>query len=329
VLLVLAVLNATACSDKVKPPEQNPPEETPPPPPPPPVTKNFTNPLQILIPGGGRVETCADPTVIRGQQQGDTAWYMYCTTDPLNDQDKDTVTSRYRFHRIPILKSDDLVNWTYAGDALSAPPSWAKPDTGLWAPEVVFFGGKYYLYYTVVDTVAGGSAIGVATSTSPLGPWAQSDKPAVEPHEAACCAGSRRWVFDPEVLLTSDGSKYIYYGSYFGGISVRKLSEDGMTSDVSSQVEVTIPNRYEAASVIKHGDYYYLLGSSNPCCNGPLTGYSVFAGRSKDPRGPFVDREGVPLTAGRVGGTPVLGLNGNRWVGPGHNTIITDLSGQD
>ena len=334
VLLVLALLNVTSCADKEKPPEpppENPlpPEPPPPPPPPPPVTNAFTNPLRIAIPGGGRVETCADPTVIRGQQPGDTAWYAYCTTDPLNDQDRETGTSKYRFHLIPMLKSNDLVNWTYVGDALSAPPTWAKSGSALWAPEIAFFGDKYHLYYTVVDTLAGGSAIGVATSSSPVGPWVQADKPTVEPHAPPCCAQDRRWVFDPEVLITAEGGKYIYYGSYFGGISVRTLSEDGLTSDVSSQVEVTIANRYEAANVIKHGNYYYLLGSSNNCCNGPLTGYSVFAGRSTDPRGPFVDREGVPLTAGRVGGTPVLGLNGNRWVGPGHNTIITDLSGQD
>jgi arabinan endo-1,5-alpha-L-arabinosidase len=289
--------------------------------------KSFTNPLQLSIPSGGRVETCADPTVIRGQQQGDRAWYMYCTTDPLNDQDKDAA-GRYRFHRIPTLKSDDLVSWTYVGDAFSAPPVWAKPDSALWAPEITFFDNKYHLYYTVVDTLAGGSAIGVATSTSPTGPWTHADKATVEPHAAPCCRDPR-WVFDPEVLIAADGSKYIYYGSYFGGISVRRLSEDGLTSDVASQAQVTIPNRYEATSVIQHGGYYYLLGSATDCCKGPLSGYSVFAGRSRDPRGPFVDREGVPLTATRVGGTPVLVMNGNRWVGPGHNTIITDLGGQD
>ncbi|HEX8437655.1 hypothetical protein [Archangium sp.] len=50
---------------------------------------------------------------------------------------------------------------------------------------------------------------------------------------------------------------------------------------VFSQVEVTMPNRYEGASIIKHGDYYYLLGSATHCCNGPISGYSVFAGRSQ------------------------------------------------
>jgi len=315
-------MTVAACSD----------DETPPEPPPPPeptlVNQRFTNPLKVSIPSGGRVENCPDPTAIRGQQEGDTAWYMYCTSDPLNDQDKDS-EGKYRQHYIPMLKSTDLVEWTYVGDALSAPPGWAEPDTDIWAPEITFFGGKYYLYYTVVNTIAGGSAIGVATSESPVGPWTQAGSPAVEPHESPCCGESRRWVYDPEVLITDNGEKYMYYGSYFGGISVRKLSEDGLTTDPHSQVEVAISNRYEAPSVIKHGDYYYLLGSATNCCNGPLSGYSVFAGRSKDPWGPFVDREGVRLTTNRVGGTPVLGLNGNRWVGTGHNTLLTDHGGQD
>ncbi|HYO51441.1 family 43 glycosylhydrolase [Archangium sp.] len=303
------MLTATACSD----------EE-------PFVDKRFTNPLKGAIAGGGYVENCPDPTVIRAP--GDDAWYLLCTADPLNSQDKDAA-GEYRQHLIAILKSTDLVEWTYVGDALTELPTWAKPGSDLWAPEVVSFGGKYYLYYTVVDTLAGGSAIGVATSNSPAGPWTHAAKPVVEPHEPPCCADAKRWVYDAEVLIDGKGEKYIYYGSYFGGISVRKLSEDGLTSDPYTQVEVTVANRYEAASIIKHGEYYYLLGSSTNCCNGPLSGYSVFAGRSKDPFGPFVDREGVRLTANRVGGTPVLGLNGNRWVGVGHNTVLTDFGGQD
>src|SRR5262249_3916179 len=123
--------------------------------------------------------------------------------------------------------------------------------------------------------------------------------------------------------------KYIYYGSYFGGISARKLSADRLHSDPASQVQITIANRYEGAYVVKHGGYYYLFGSVTNCCNGPLTGYSVFAGRSQNPLGPFVDKQGISLLAGRVGGTPVISMNGNRWVGPGHNAVFTDFAGQD
>ncbi|WP_257458463.1 family 43 glycosylhydrolase [Archangium lipolyticum] len=293
-----------------------------------PLHKSYTNPLSVSIPGGGTVENCADPTIIRGKQTGDYAWYMYCTSDPLNDQDRDS-EGQYRQHLIAMLKSNDLVEWTYVGDAFTERPDWAEPTAGLWAPEIEYFGNKYHLYYTVTDSKQGDSAIGVATSDSPTGPWTHAAKPVVEPHEAPCCGGSQRWVYDPEVLVEPNGDKYIYYGSYYGGISVRKLSADGASSDPYSQVEVTVANRYEGASIIKRGEYYYLLGSSGDCCNGAVTGYNIFAGRSKSPLGPFVDREGVRLTYNRVGGTPVLGLNGNRWVGTGHNGVLTDFGGQD
>jgi arabinan endo-1,5-alpha-L-arabinosidase len=300
-------------------------------------TGTYRNPLRPQIPGDGVVESCADPTVIYGQK-GEGRWYMYCTTDPLNDEDK--TGGDFNFHLIPILSSADLVNWRYEGDAFAARPSYAVANAGLWAPEIKYYPetGKYNLFYTVTDTTlpGGGSAIGVATSDTPTGPWAQRDVPVVEPHPADCCPGSRRNVFDPEVLRTS-GPDYIYYGSYFGGISVRQLSEDGLTSDPATQSNVAVANKYEGPEVVRRGGYYYLFVSATDCCRGPLTGYSVVVGRSTSPTGPFLDRSGVDLndnetpddpTNARVGGSVVLSMNGNRWVGPGHNTVFQDFDGQ-
>src|SRR5215216_1034745 len=288
----------------------------------------YTNPLPIQIPNDGKVESCADPTITRGQTSGDNYWYMYCTTDPLNSEDK--TNGNFNFHLIPMLRSLDLVNWTYMGDVFSARPGWVAGDAGLWAPEIKFFNGQYYLYYTASNTAlpGGGSAIGVATSNSPLGPWSDSGTPAVEPHGADCCGpDSRRWVFDPDVVV-DNGQLYIFYGSYFGGISVRKLSADGLHSDPTSQKPIAIANRYEGTELVYHGNYWYLFASATNCCNGPLTGYSVFVGRSKNVLGPYVDREGYSLLQGRVGGTPVISMNGNRWVGTGHNSVFQDLGGQ-
>ena len=289
-------------------------------------TDSYTNPLTVQIPGDGLVESCADPSILRGQTPGDSYWYMYCTTDPLNDSDKTAGI----FHLIPILRSSDLVNWTYMGDAFSTRPGWVADDAGLWAPEIRFLNNQYYLYYTAswTDLPGGGSAIGVATSSSPLGPWVDSGTPAVEPHGADCCGpDSRRWVFDPEVVK-DHGQLYIFYGSYFGGISARKLSADGLHSDPESQELIAIANRYEGAELVKHGNYWYLFASATNCCNGPLTGYSVFVGRSQNVLGPYKDHEGASFLAGRVGGTPALSMNGNRWVGLGHNSVFEDLNGQ-
>ncbi len=289
----------------------------------------YTNPLDIQVPGGGKVESCADPSIIRGQAVGDNAWYMYCTTDPLNGEDRNA-SGGFNFRLIPILRSYDLVSWTYMGDAFSSRPGWVADDVGLWAPEIAYFDGQYHLYYTApwTDLPGGGSAIGVATAPSPMGPWVDSGGPVVEPHAAPCCPGSKRWVFDPDVIEV-DGKKYIFYGSYFGGIHARELSDDGLHSDPVTQTPIAVDNRYEGGYIVSRGGYYYLFASATDCCRGPLTGYSVFAGRSQNILGPYIDQDGVSLLADRAGGTPVISMNGNRWVGPGHNSAFTDFDGQD
>jgi arabinan endo-1,5-alpha-L-arabinosidase len=292
------------------------------------LASTYRNPLDIHTLNGAKVESCADPSIIRGRAPGDNYWYMYCTTDPLSSDDRDA-QGRLIFHLVPIHRSLDLVHWTYVGDVFSARPNWVDSDAGLWAPDIEYFNGKYYLYYTASNTSlpGGGSAIGVATAPSPHGPWTDSGEPAVEPHAPPCCPNDRRGVLDPDVI-EANGQKYIYYGGYFGGISARKLSEDGLRSDPASQTQITIANRYEGANIFKRGRYYYLLVSATNCCNGALTGYSVFVGRATSPLGPFIDKEGVSLLAGQVGGTPVISMNGDRWVGPGHNAVFTDFAGQ-
>lgn len=306
-------------------------------------SQNYRNPLDMRIPGDGFVESCADPTVIRGQTAGDNYWYMYCTTDPLNDEDK--TGDDFNFRLIPMLRSTDLVNWTYMGEAFAERPDWAESTAGLWAPEIQYFNGQYYLYFGVTDVkpaISGDrpecdrdNAIGVATSASPLGPWTVSSAPVVEPRFAfpegpgQPCDSAWFWTYDPEVITEEGGTqKYIYFGSYFGGVHVRELSADGFTSNPATQVQITIANRYEGTEVLYRDGFYYFLGSATNCCNGPETGYSVFVGRSASPTGPFVDREGVSLLNGRVGGSVFLTMNGNRWVGPGHQTTFQDYDGQ-
>jgi arabinan endo-1,5-alpha-L-arabinosidase len=311
----------------------------------------YTNPLKMQIAGGGIAENCPDPSIIRGQKSDDKYWYLFCTSNPLNDQDVNG-DGEYNYHLLNVHRSLDLVNWTYVGDAFTEQPSWAQAPQGFWAPDIQYFNDQYYLYYSASDTNfvphdpiygIGHAAIGVATSDSPLGPWTHAPAPVIEPQAAPCCPFSdteqrRRWVIDSNIIEDDQGQRYIYFGSYYGGIAVRRLSEDGLTSDPDSQIEVVSDERYEAAFVVKRDGFYYMFGSATNCCNGPLTGYSVFVGRSTSPLGPFLDRDDVPFGPaegvsypgpGRVGGTPVLSMNGNRWVGPGHNSVFTDAEGQD
>jgi arabinan endo-1,5-alpha-L-arabinosidase len=296
----------------------------------------YVNPLEITIPGGnGPVETFADPHVIKGT---DGFYYAYGTSDPLRGDDRDAAGA-LRFRRIPMARSRDLVHWRYVGDAFSALPGWMDPTSSIWAPDVHRVGNRYVMYYTVTNTgdaaspedgCAGDSSIGAATSPTPTGPWSDIGRPVVEPRrnpgDPTGC--NFLWTFDP-FLLQTDNGKFLYYGSYNGGVQARTISADGLTTDPASARQIVIGDRYEGSWVMERKGWYYYMGSATDCCRGALTGYSVFAGRSRSPLGPFVDRDGVDLLNPRVGGTPVISMNGNRWVGTGHNSVITDEAGKD
>jgi len=125
----------------------------------------------------------------------------------------------------------------------------------------------------------------------------------------------------------------LYYGSYYGGVFATQVrfTATGVTAKTPSPADdtrITIGNRYEGTNVVHRNGYYYLFASATNCCNGALTGYSVFVGRSTSPFGPFVDRQGNSFLQAAVGGTPFLTMNGNRWVGTGHNTVFVDEGGR-
>jgi len=281
----------------------------------------YTNPVSK-----GFADTFADPAVIKGK---DGYWYAYGTSDPLREGEGE------EFSYIPISRSKDLVNWEYVGDAFDAPTdvSWAADDASLWAPDIRYMDGKYHLYYVVTQTTVtdepNDNAIGVATAPTPAGPWTDSGAPVVGPRRGESGdPGDFKWTFDPNEFTDEDGTRYLYYGSYYGGIFVTELTPDGKRA-VGEPTMVAIDNRYEGAYVVKREGYYYLFGSSANCCAGPTTGYSAYVGRSESPTGPFLDKEGQSMTESRVGGSIVITPNGNKWIGTGHNAVVTDLAGED
>ncbi|MFI6830990.1 family 43 glycosylhydrolase [Kribbella sp. NPDC050241] len=274
-----------------------------------------TNPITSSF-----ADTFADPSIIQGR---DGYWYAYATSDPL--------VGGGPFGLMHMARTKDFGSWEYLGTVFTdaTKPAWAAPGSFFWAPDIRYFGGRYVMYFTVTDTTAnagGDPAIGVATAPTPAGPWTATDGPVVAPRPDG--NGGFLGTIDPALLTAADGKRYLYYGGFNGGISVTELSPDGLHS-VGTPTQVTIGDRYEGSYVVYRDGWYYFMGSSMNCCAGPTTGYSVFAGRSRSPRGPFLDKDGVALTDSHVGGTTVITQNGNRWIGPGHHAFITDAAGQD
>ncbi|WP_163504714.1 family 43 glycosylhydrolase [Fodinicola acaciae] len=262
-----------------------------------------------------------DPAVMRGK---DGKYYAYSTGGPYDQQGAAS-------DPVKMASSTDLTHWTKLGAPFVVGknwPSWVATTSGIWAPDIRYINGKYVLYFVGPDTTASSEgfdpAIGVATADSPAGPWKDAGAPLI-PARKNTGAGWET-VIDPAQFTDSDGTRYMYWGSYGSGIWLVQLSPDGLHSVTAPRQVAT--SRFEGGYVIKRDGWYYLMASSANCCAGPTTGYTVFAGRSKSPWGPFLDRDGVSMADSRAGGTIVIAQNGNRWVGVGHNSIVTDRTGQ-
>ncbi|MFX4272705.1 family 43 glycosylhydrolase [Propionibacteriaceae bacterium Y1685] len=266
-------------------------------------------------------DTYADPAVIQGK---DGWWYVYATADPLK--------SGGAFGMMHISRTKDWRDFEYLGTVFdeSTRPAWAAPNTLLWAPDVRYVDGQYVMFYTVTNTADSPGefnfAIGAATAPSPTGPWKPTGEAVVEPRRME--NGNWANTIDPAMFTDVDGQHYLYYGGFNGSGWVTKLSADGLVAE-GEPTMISFNGRYEGAYVIRKGEWYYLTASSANCCAGQTTGYTVFAGRSKSPMGPFVDAEGTSLNQPTVGGTSVITQNGNRFVGVGHHAFITDSEGRD
>lgn len=81
--------------------------------------------------------------------------------------------------------------------------SWASRQ--LWAPDVAYANGRYYLYFPAKDK-SDIFRIGVATSHSPTGRFKPEPSPIPE-----------TFSIDPAVFGDSDGSFYLYFGGIAGG----------------------------------------------------------------------------------------------------------------
>ncbi|GGI48257.1 beta-xylosidase [Agromyces flavus] len=261
----------------------------------------------------GVVDTFPDPAMIRGK---DGAWYAYGTTNPIFNS-----AGEPGEHILPMLRSTDLVDWEYVGDvypADSTKPAYWAAGTRPWAPDIRYIDGQYHLTYSLSN---GGVAL--LTAETPTGPWTDRGLLIGGPAVAGCPTGN----IDQAIFTDSDGTHYLYWGSY-DVICVSELTDDA-TALTGEVTKVAQGRRMEGGFVVQRDGWYYLMYSDAGCCDGAFSGYTVKVGRADDPRGPFVDDHGVDLMALSSKGGFVLAPNGNEFTGTGHNAIQTDLAGQD
>jgi arabinan endo-1,5-alpha-L-arabinosidase len=237
--------------------------------------------------------------------------------------------------------SHNLTEWTLCGHVFDSIPEWihkTSPGTKeLWAPDISFFNGKYHLYYAYSLFGLNLSGIALATNetldhASPKYHW--QDEGLVLQSTATDDFNA----IDPNLVLDEKGQPWLSFGSFWSGIKMQRIdlatgkptAEDPTLYALAgrSRPEDAIPAKpglppdwqaIEAPFIVRHGSFYYLFVSFDLCCRGTRSTYRTMVGRSRNVKGPYVDRDGREMVKG--GGSELLTAN-NRWLGPGGESVL-------
>jgi arabinan endo-1,5-alpha-L-arabinosidase len=230
---------------------------------------------------------------------------------------------------IEMRSSPDRIHFTNAGAAFKTIPSWTRAYNGgngvLWAPDVSYHNGKYWLYYAASSFGSETSAIGLATSTT-AAPGSWVDQGIVYTSHP----GSGFNAIDPALSSDASGNYWLNLGSYWNGIYLIQINPATGKQLASNQtlyhlaVRLDTSKGIEGAYIYHHGSYYYLFASLDVCCSGVNSTYHIVVGRASSVTGPYTDEGGVGMLQG--GGTILLSSHGTI-VGPGGNTVMHDTDG--
>lgn len=240
---------------------------------------------------------------------------------------------------ISMWSSKDMQNWKKEKPVFNAPPEWAlKAVPGfkghVWAPDISYHKGLYYLYYSISTFGKNRSCIGLATnktlnSASPDYHWTDHGQ-VIE-----SVPGRDEWnAIDPNLIVDEQQQPWLAFGSFWNGIKLVKLNADAssiaqpQTWFTLASVPRTKPGSdstagngaIEAPFIFRKNDYFYLFASYDYCCRGAKSTYKMRVGRSQTLSGPYLDGDGKPMTQG--GGTLLLEGNAD-WHGVGHNAVCS------
>ncbi len=187
----------------------------------------------------------------------------------------DESTEYYCSWRHHVLSTTDMIHWQIEENVFASKgPNDQVPynDALLFAPDVMYKDGTYYMYYCQPDK----DAEGVATSKSPLGPFVHGKKMDV--------AGIEE--IDPCVFMDDDGQAYYIWGQFTAKIAKLKpnMTEIDTTTLVTNLVNENEHFFHEGGYMVKRNGIYYFIYAHMGRANMPTSiGYSM----SKSPMGPF------------------------------------------
>jgi arabinan endo-1,5-alpha-L-arabinosidase len=266
-----------------------------------------------------------DPVMIRENDK----YYLFCTGSGIS-----------------VFSSKDMKNWRKERQVFAQTPEWvvkAIPrfrGNSMWAPDISYHNGKYYLYYSVSAFGKNTSCIGVAVnktldSASAEYKWEDLGK------VVQSVPGRDLWnAIDPNLVIDDNKTPWLTFGSFWEGMKMVKLNNDLATIAQPEEWHTVarrprdfgIPDSsagnaaLEGPFIFRKDKYYYLFVSRDYCCRGERSDYKVIVGRSEKVTGPFLDKDGVDLA--KNGGTLIIQGDNKEWFGAGHNSAYT-FDGKD
>ena len=195
---------------------------------------------------------------------------------------------------LPILTSQDLVNWTLRNYALKNIPeeAYAVPQhaKGVWAPAIRYHDGMFYIFYGMPD-----EGIFMVRAADPLGEW-----------EQPVCVRPGKGFIDPCPFWNEDGSAWIihaYAKSRIGFKSVLgmfPISADGTHATGEDHIfydgHKTQPT-IEGPKVYKRDGWYYIFAPAG----GVATGWQTVL-RARSLQGPWEEKVVLKQGSGVVNG---------------------------
>jgi arabinan endo-1,5-alpha-L-arabinosidase len=259
--------------------------------------------------------------------------------DPVMIKQDDTYFLFYTGFGISVSSSTDMKTWTKQKPVFDVPPTWAVNAVPgfkghIWAPDISFHNGEYYLYYSISAFGKNTSCIGLATNVT-LNVADKNYKWIDHGKVIESIPGRDLWnAIDPNLIMDDSSEPWLVFGSFWQGIKLVKMNLD-LDRIAEPQQWYTLASRprdfkvderdageaaIEAPFIFRKNNYYYLFVSFDYCCRGAESTYKIMVGRSEKIQGPYLDSAGMPMHAG--GGSVVL--QGNKhWAGVGHCAAYT------
>lgn len=243
----------------------------------------------------------ADPAIF----YHDDTYYLYGTVEGNADQG------------FLVYSSSDMKHWTGpvgAKDGFALSKKDVFGDKGFWAPQVFYHNQQFYMAYTANENIA------IAKSESPLGPFTQEVKKALD-------APVKQ--IDPYIYKAEDGKIYLYHVRLREGnrIYVAEMADDLSAIKEETLVECIDARQgwentadapwpvAEGPTVIKKSGHYYLIYSANDFRNPDYAvGYAV----SEHPLGSWK----------KYTGNPILHQKDLNQPGTGHGDLFSDKAGE-